>query len=324
MNRIDLYITNCCNLCCKHCYMENQPLQSLSFDNIKEVLKLAQKDYFNSKIDIVSLLGGEPTIHHEFEKIVDYLNKQNYITQISTNGYFLLKYNLETLKKINYIQLSCECLDEQVLNNYRGDGYYDNLIKVSKCLKENNIDFGYKFLIAKDTIPHLQKSIILAKQLGAKRISASRFIPIGNGIGNQVNALTKDDIKFAYETIFNTMIKNNIFIYISDGIWFAFLSKHLKQNLNFKGCAILNGSINVVANGDILLCRKVDKTFGNILKNKKAFKELKANPIYIKLQSRELKGKCATCKYKSVCGGCRAHCYATGDLFCEDDLCFIC
>ncbi|MBU1032878.1 hypothetical protein KJ937_03035 [Patescibacteria group bacterium] len=37
-----------------------------------------------------------------------------------------------------------------------------------------------------------------------------------------------------------------------------------------------------------------------------------------------LKGKCAICKYKFACGGCRAYAHATtGDILSEDTGCWI-
>lgn len=324
MNRLDLYITDFCNLKCKHCYMEGVPCHQLSFEQIKMIVKKAEEDYFGGKIEEINLLGGEPTLHPEFSKIVSYLTDENYRVRISTNGYFLNKIDSNILKKLNYIQLSCESLNKSVLDSYRGAGYFDNLIKATNLLTDLGIDFGYKILIAKDTLPYIEESIELAKKLGAKRISSARFVPMGNGLQNKQNDLTPEELQTAYEILFNAMIKNNIFVYVSDGVWYAYLSERFKDNFNFKGCAVLNGSMNVVANGDILLCRKIDIALGNILNDSDAFKKVKQSPIYKKLLNRELNGKCAKCSKKAICGGCRAYALVkNGDLLGDDTLCFI-
>jgi len=304
--------------------MEDCKKKQLTFEQIRFIIQKAESDYFDGKIEEINLLGGEPTIHPEFEKIVDYFFENNYKIGISTNGYFIKKINLSTLKKINYIQLSCECLNKGMLDSYRGNGYYDNLISVTEYLKQNNIPYGYKFLVAKDTIPYLEETISLAKQLGASKISGARFIPMGNGINNSKNDLSKEDLIEAYTRVFNAMIRNNIFVKISDGLWYSFLQNQFQQKLNFKGCAVLNGAINVIANGDILLCRKIDYAFGNILENPNAFNLIKQNPLYIQLRNRELMGKCGSCKNKAICGGCRAYAYVKcNNLLAQDELCFI-
>jgi radical SAM protein with 4Fe4S-binding SPASM domain len=41
-------------------------------------------------------------------------------------------------------------------------------------------------------------------------------------------------------------------------------------------------------------------------------------------KSSEVKGKCATCKYKKICGGCRSRAYAaSGDYLAEDPVCWL-
>ena len=324
MNRIDLYITDFCNLKCRHCYMEECERKQLTLKQIKLIIANAERDYFNGKIQQVNLLGGEQTIHKDFEEIINYLYDNNYKIGISTNGYFIKNIDLRTLKKIDYIQISCECLNKELLDSYRGNGYYDNLVSVTQYLKQNNIPYGYKFLVAKDTIPYLEETINVAKKLGASKISGARFIPTGNGVKNKENDLTKEELQQAYTIIFNAMIKNNMLIQISDGVWYAFLKQQLGESLTFKGCAVLNGGVNVVASGDILLCRKINLSFGNILKNDNAFKLIKQHPLYKKLTNRELEGKCNQCKHKYQCGGCRAYAFVKhNNILNEDELCFI-
>ncbi|MEA3431539.1 MAG: SPASM domain-containing protein, partial [candidate division WOR-3 bacterium] len=50
---------------------------------------------------------------------------------------------------------------------------------------------------------------------------------------------------------------------------------------------------------------------------KQSFKEIwEESPVMISLRDRsDLQGRCATCEYKALCGGCRARAYAYfGDL----------
>ncbi|MBE0516878.1 MAG: hypothetical protein IBX41_05740 [Methanophagales archaeon] len=42
------------------------------------------------------------------------------------------------------------------------------------------------------------------------------------------------------------------------------------------------------------------------------------------LRARKLKGQCATCSYKRICGGCRSRAYAlSGDYLAEDPVCHL-
>ena len=56
-----------------------------------------------------------------------------------------------------------------------------------------------------------------------------------------------------------------------------------------------------------------EQRFSEIVRDSEMFKALRA---------RSVKGKCATCKYKEMCGGCRSRAYAiSGDYLAEDPMC---
>ena len=61
------------------------------------------KNYFRTIHDVspkpkIVLIGGEPLLYRDIDKILTYLNKKNFNIQIVTNGVFLDKH-LSVLKK---------------------------------------------------------------------------------------------------------------------------------------------------------------------------------------------------------------------------------
>ncbi|MCI4407978.1 MAG: SPASM domain-containing protein [Thermofilum sp.] len=75
-------------------------------------------------------------------------------------------------------------------------------------------------------------------------------------------------------------------------------------------------------NGDVWPCAFVPIKAGN-LREQSALEIWRNSPVFRALRDRRnLKGPCATCKYRDVCGGCRARTLAlTGDLFASDPMC---
>jgi radical SAM protein with 4Fe4S-binding SPASM domain len=67
--------------------------------------------------------------------------------------------------------------------------------------------------------------------------------------------------------------------------------------------------------GYLSSCRNVRETpFPEIWANSELFQQLRRVDDY--------RGKCHTCQYRKVCGGCRARAYAmTGDVLAEDPIC---
>ncbi|RLE73061.1 MAG: radical SAM/SPASM domain-containing protein, partial [Thermoprotei archaeon] len=88
------------------------------------------------------------------------------------------------------------------------------------------------------------------------------------------------------------------------------------------GCGAGRAYIALEPNGDIQPCVFMPIKIGNILKDN--FRDLWIhNEILNKLRNRDiLIGKCGSCPYRYICGGCRARAYAYfGDYLAPDPGC---
>ena len=85
------------------------------------------------------------------------------------------------------------------------------------------------------------------------------------------------------------------------------------------GCGAGRNYCSIEYNGDIQPCVFIPIKVGNIIHDdfEKVWRE---NEILEKLRNRELlRGPCRKCKYKYVCGGCRARAFATTEDILESD-----
>ncbi|MBL7100930.1 MAG: radical SAM protein [Nanoarchaeota archaeon] len=82
VNTLQVFITNKCNMNCKSCfYAHKLGKEELSFEEYKKTLS-----FYLHKIDKVILLGGEPTLYRDINKVVNLNNKFNLRTTVYTNG----------------------------------------------------------------------------------------------------------------------------------------------------------------------------------------------------------------------------------------------
>lgn len=102
-----VYLTNRCNLRCKMCsqYGDNYKENACSELNIEQ-----WKNFFRMISDVspkpkIVLIGGEPLLYRDIDKILAYLNKKNFGIQIVTNGVFLDKH-LSVLKKCKNLTIT--------------------------------------------------------------------------------------------------------------------------------------------------------------------------------------------------------------------------
>lgn len=86
-----LEITGACDLDCPICIAAGEDTRHISLDDIKGMIdRLLESE---SSIDIINLSGGEPTLHPDYERIIEYLTSVERITKVSvsTNGLRLLE-----------------------------------------------------------------------------------------------------------------------------------------------------------------------------------------------------------------------------------------
>lgn len=80
-----IFITNRCNLNCEHCFdrANVHGLEEMSFDYIKTIIDS------NPQVDKYDIMGGEPLLHSEIDKIFKYLAEKNKKIGLYTNGFLL-------------------------------------------------------------------------------------------------------------------------------------------------------------------------------------------------------------------------------------------
>lgn len=120
----DLYITNACNLSCKNCsvldYKGEVTIPHLNLKDIQEIIS----NLSGYIVEELKVLGGEPTTHKEFGKIVDFIVSQKHCYEkltLITNG---LNFKPEIVEK-------CKHFDKIWISEYPSLGWISEEIKKS-------------------------------------------------------------------------------------------------------------------------------------------------------------------------------------------------
>jgi len=106
--RLELRIANACPcncvFCCEWDNMRQPGPKFMPFANIINILYSKRKEGFAH----VTFVGGEPTLHPDFEKIVYWTRRMGYVTQLSTNGlrFEVADYAKHTLPYLDEICIS--------------------------------------------------------------------------------------------------------------------------------------------------------------------------------------------------------------------------
>ena len=209
--QIYLEITNICNLNCPFCSNDDNIKQNMSIDNIQEIINKI-RNYTHS---IYLHIKGEPLIHPEIIDILNYLEKENINTKITTNGTKLKELGtfLLTKKNIRHINIS---LQSTISINHK-DEYYQNLFSFLKSIKDDSHTYIYlRNWINDNNINHYLKQY------------DSHFIPID---GYQFN--------------------NHIFYSLSEPfIWPSMSNDYVEDSPCLGGI----NQLGILVNGDVILC----------------------------------------------------------------------
>ena len=325
---ITIDVTSKCNLRCKHCRVNE-----IEYDMPLEEIKTAFKKLSDFKPRGVFISGGEPLIREDSVDIVKESKKLAPVTVLNTNSLLLTEKKLKDLIEagLNYIQVSVDGIEEQ--HDYiRGKGTYRKTIEKLKMINKysDKIKLHISSVVSLKNIDYMEefaRQILEVEKINVQILGFKRFIP--NNVLKDTASLGREGLKKLYDnlnklqkkykgktTIASDMPMKNVF---NEKKAFEVLKKY---NMQCVGCSAGVNGISIRNDGTVTPCTLLYISCGNILKQD--LNEIMENASMIKIKNRELKGKCGNCKYKQICGGCRAEAYqVTGDYLEEDTECFI-
>jgi radical SAM protein with 4Fe4S-binding SPASM domain len=289
---IVFFVTNRCNLFCKHCFYSqelNKDINELSLEEIKNIsLSL-------NKVSKLFISGGEPFLRSDLGEICEIFHKQNSckLIYIPTNG--LLIENIDN--SIRYILRKCKDIRVTVtfslegtkeLNDMiRGPGTFDKTIESLRHLCEIKKELNRVNVIVSSTISDYNVDSILDLFNFIKKevnIDYHTYDPIRNLTDNndplfslsskKWRDLTKSTIQFdkyyfrkakqkGIKLFCHLLIKKYIYKIQADSL----------KNKKWPFRCLAGNVFGVIEpNGDIKLCELINKNIGNLREKNYDFK----------------------------------------------------
>jgi len=340
---IQWHLTERCNLWCRHCYQGERNHEELSLPVITRTVAEASdmiKEWSDSYGMVfqpsMNITGGEPFLRHDLFDILEAVKSRGFDIYILTNGTLVDRIRAERLAElgVNGVQVSIEG-PEDVHNAIRGDGSFASAAEGIERLVDCGLEVTLNVTLSRLNAGHLKSVVAFGSHIGAKRIGFSRLVPSGKGRAMLSEMLSGDELVPLYTYLFSREI-TAVEIVTGDPIAVQ-LRKCLSSPDNgadagavaLSGCAAALSGLTIQTNGNILPCRRLPLTLGNIRKD--SLREVwAASPVLEALRDRRsYKGKCGTCPRWALCRGCRAIAYAWSrskgeeDFLSDDPQCFV-
>lgn len=333
-------ITRRCNLNCIHCRSSSTlEVQSHPDFPTKEAFRIID-DISSYAKPVIVLSGGEPLLRKDVFDIAKYGNEKDLRMCIATNGTLVNDDVCKKMKEssIKMVSLSLDGSNEIVHDNFRNQkGAFAGTINAAKLFKKYGINFLINSSFTKRNQEEIPKVYRLAKELGATAWYMFMIVPTGRGEEIMNELISKEDYEELLEWHYH-MEKQEKDLLVrptcAPHYYRIVLQKSKEEGDKFerrslkfstggsKGCIAGQLIALIDVDGNVLPCSYFPKPAGNI--RKQTFKDIWENSeLFKELRDfKKYKGKCGSCEYIHVCGGCRARAYAvSGDYLDEEPFC---
>ncbi len=351
--------TKACLLACKHCRAEaiTKPLPGEL--GTEEALRLVdQVAEFGKPYPILILTGGDPLMRKDVWEIIDYAKSMGIRLGLAPAVTPLLDTEaIEKIKRhgVSSVSISIDSPDPRVHDGIRGvRGTWERSVWAVKELRKQGIRVQVNTVVMRSTVNGLPGMVKLLLDLGVDTWEVFYLVPVGRagreedlspGEWESVSHFLYEASKYglAVRTTEGPMFRRIVLArrlleengynpdtVLDTGPLYTRLVRELRKLLgpprgppraHTVGTRDGRGVVFVSYRGDVYPSGFLPVPAGNI--RAKSLREIyQSSPLFRRLRSAELGGRCGKCEFRYICGGSRARAYAySHDPFAEDPAC---
>lgn len=329
------HITDACDQRCKHCYIfaedHSISLKETSLSDINSIFqncldmctKLDRIPYFY-------ITGGDPLLHKDFWKLVKILKEHSIAFGILGNPFHL---NQEVCEKLKFYgcdkyQMSLDGL-EQTHDFIRKTGSFTTTLEKIDLLKKADIKSAIMTTVSKLNLSEIPKLIDTVVHYEVDIFAFARYCP--TSLEKNLH-ISPQEYKYFLEICwkkFEDYKDSKTAFNLKDHLWTLFLYEkgefiipsNLQDDIIYDGCNCANSHLTILPNGDVLACRRMDSTVGNVYKER-------LDTIFLSEKMDDYRNyeafeKCSKCELLRFCRGCPAVAYGyTHNMYSPDPQCW--
>ena len=342
---VAMEITRTCPLSCRHCRGDSRNHEypdELAFDEIKKILDNIAA--FSSPIIIIT--GGEPLTRPDVFDIARYSTSLGLRTVLATCGRLLNRVTVRRLIEagVRRISISIDGSTAAAHDSFRGDpGAFDAALKGIDAARSEGLEFQINSTLTTLNIDELDELHALAVSLGAAGFHPFLLVPMGRGQGLSDFALSPDAYESALKKIAGLAARSPMEIKPTCSPHYSRVYRQIKPELKGKNTPLQagsclsdhNGHVPVMTRGclggqgfafvshigKVQICGFLDLEAGDLRRDSYDFRKIwETAPLFLDVRAKEnYTGKCGSCEFWNVCGGCRARAFYQKGSYLEDE-----
>ncbi len=317
-----LYVTNRCNLSCKHCLVKGGEItrEELGQNRLKEIIKEAGS--LGAKR--VFFTGGEPFLRKDIFDLIKYVtNVLGLELVILTNGTLLDKEKIMTLAELPglIIQVSLEGSTAVINDEIRGEGNYKKTLSALELLSFYKVPTIVTSTATKYNLSDIPRLSELLHEIGLKTHHILWLHNRGRARENRIST-SLDELTLLMKNLLKKEIKVDN--------WESSKSRVFgRRGVKVDGCHAGYSSICVDSNGDVYPCPSLNGDHNFCMGNVEfGLRKVLSDPnpdMSLKDTSVVQVEDCKACEFRFFCGGgCRCQAYFSEeepDILAKDPYC---
>lgn len=329
LNTIYFYLTEGCNLACRHCWIgpSFDPAGDKHHTLPVELFETAIMEAKQLGLNRVKLTGGEPLLHPAFMDLLEIIRRENLTVIVETNGLLCTPEVASSIAKFRsrFVSVSIDGADAQTHELIRGvPGSFEKAKQAVRNLADASTPPQIITTLMRYNAHQVDEMVRLAENLGAASLKFNIMQPVARGknlfaIGG---ALSIDELLVLQQRIEKRLAPNaKIKLFFDSPSAFHPISSII--NGKTSGFCGIRRIIGVLATGHYALCG-IGATAPELVFGKVGIDRLedvwRDNAILKEVRTElpeRLSGICTRCLMKNLCmGSCIAQNYhATGKIY---------
>ncbi len=315
--------TTSCNLNCRHCRAsatsDPRPGELTTEEGFSLLRELSAAGTM-----MVILSGGESLMRPDVYDLARYGTSLGMRMTLATNGSLVTPEVAGRIRKsgIVRVSVSLDGVTSDMHDRFRGrDGAFKLALSGIRNLVEQGVPVQVNTTVAAMNVSQMEAFPDFLEPLGVMAWHVFFLVPTGRG----------HDMEPATIKEYRSMLEDFYRVYRTSRIeckatcapqFYRILAEH-GEPVHTRGCLAGSGFGFVSSTGVVQPCGFLQIPCGNVRDRGFCAVWEEAETLRVLRDITLLKGKCGTCGYKEICGGCRARAHEViGDLMQRDPICW--
>lgn len=310
-------ITLRCPLKCAHCYVDAGDREAEGVLSTSEAFGVIDQVCRTGK-PVVVLSGGEPLMREDLFDIARYGTDQGLRMVMGSSGMLIDKTTAAQISEagIKAVAISLDSASPAIHDSFRGlDGVWEKAVQAIRNCRDEGIGVQINMSVLHSGIAGVEAVVEMGTTLGVRDYQV--FFPVSTGRAREIKPGSPQEYEALIRQILIRYQNSDVNIRPTCAPQFRRIADDLGINNPAwgRGCIAGISYCRIYANGDVTPCPYLPVSAGNVRVT--PFHEIWNNSgIFAALRDPDLlTGKCGRCRFKTICGGCRARAYRGADAF---------